>query len=97
MNKLILYGPLVIILGIGFWYSYQGEKIPDDLQPLLAFLLALMSVGYGNKAKKDGDIGAGNARVRRDKNPRIFQIALFLIYLVAGIFAIWSVYLLVYS
>ena len=77
MSRILLYGPLVIILTIGGWYYYQGENAPEVLLPIIVMLLGVMSYGYGEKAKKDGDIGRGG-KIKRDKNPKAFKTALYI-------------------
>lgn len=95
MYKVLLYGSLICTLVIAGWFYVSGEKVPDGFQPVVLLLLALMSYGYAGKAKEDGDFGAGNSKIRRDKYPRIFKTAVFLSYLFAMALVIWAVYLLV--
>lgn len=93
MSRILLYGSFTIIIAIGYWYYFQGENVPDSLLPIIAFLLAVMSFGYGEKAKEDGDFGAVNSKVRKDKNPKIFQIALYFNYIMTAGFLILAIYL----
>lgn len=95
MGRILLYGPLAVIVAIGSWFYYRGEEAPDTLAPIMAVLLAVMSFGYAQKAQEDGDIGAGNGKIRREKNPRLFKIALYFTYLIAVAFVVTAVYLLV--
>jgi len=95
MGRILFYGSFTIILAIGSLYYLQGEKAPDTLLPIIVFLFAVMIFGYGEKAKEDGDIGAGNSKIYMHKNPKIFQSALYFNYLIAVGLLIWSIYLLV--
>ena len=95
MSRILLYGSFVALLAIGSFYYIQGAKVQDALLPLIAMLLAVMSYGYGEKAKEDGDFGTGNNKIRRDRSPKIFQIAIYINYLITAGFLGWAVYLLV--
>lgn len=97
MGRILFYGSFVIIIAIGSWYYYQGEKAPDALLPIVVLLFGVMSLGYGLKAKEDGDFGAGNRKIRRDKNPRLFQTAIYLNYCVTAALIVWSIYMVVVS
>ncbi len=93
MGRFLLYGSCVIILIIGSWFYYQGDQIPENLMPLIVFLFATLFFGYSKKAQEDGDIGAASRRIYREKNPKIFQFALYLIYLITLLLVIWAGFL----
>lgn len=95
MGRILLYGSLAILLAIGSFYYFQGEKAPDTILPLIVILLAVMSFGYGAKAKVDGDFSAGNSKIRSDKNPKIFQIAIYINYLITAGLLGWALYLFI--
>lgn len=94
MGRILFYGSGAVILAIALWFYSQGEKAPDAFIPGIVFLFALMSFGYGEKAKEDGDFGAGSGRIHRDKNPQGFQYALYINYLITGGLIVLGVYLL---
>jgi hypothetical protein len=47
------------------------------------------------KAQEDGDIGAGRGKIRRDRRPRAFRIALNATYTLACALLLAAVYLFV--
>jgi hypothetical protein len=95
MGRILFYISFASILAVGAWYYYRGEQAPDAVMPLLVLLFALTSLGYGMKAQEDGDIGAGRGKIRRDRRPRAFRIALNATYTLAGALLLAAVYLFV--
>ncbi len=95
MGKILFYGPAAIILVIASWYYSQGESAPDTIMPLNVLLFGIMSLGYGLKAKEDGEIGAGSGKIKRDKNPRLFQIGLYINYVITIGFFVGVIYLII--
>lgn len=94
MYRFLFYGPVLAILGIGIWFYSRGEPMPDTLLPVVVFLFAMASFGYGIKARMEGDFGAGGHKVYRSRSPRLFRFLTYLNHAITVVFVGWGLYLL---
>lgn len=96
MAKVLFYGSFIALLSIAGWYYARGEgPVPEEMLPVVLLLAGLANYGYTLKAVEDGDFGAGNAKVRREKYPKIFQMLVYFNYILSIGFFLFGIFLFV--
>lgn len=94
MGKILFYASTAIVLGLAGWIYARDGTWPSSLNPLAAFLFAVMMSGYGLKASDEGAMRVGNRKIHRDRSPTAFRVAVYLSYLAAAVLGASAVYLL---